>query len=749
MNADLEEVKELFISESSEILQKMESILLFLELNPVTDDKIHELFRSIHTIKGSAGIFGYEDTVNFTHVVESLLDRVREKEILLEKPLIALLLDCRDHISDLIEYAANDRKLEESMKSVQLDLLAKLNLYLSNTLSKPEKKEEEILPKDIILANSLSVRSELKPWHISLRFKTETFRDGLEPFSVLKYLNRDGEILNLVTLTSLIPDLNSLEPESCYTGFEIEYKSDKDMSFILQAFEFVEYDCAINILAPDRSLQDLLEFLKNSEYKTSKLLKILLEMGTISRDELKQLNRWKRNRNTITNEENNLDKPQSDSVVTREIIPDNVTKEEVHLEEYIKEEHVNTKSTKESISRESKIIRIDSGKLDHLINLVGELVIGGANINQLSQKRGDPELSESSYFMNHLISEIRETALKIRMVQIGETFNRFQRTVREIGHEMGKEIQLTISGGDTELDKTVVEKINDPLMHLIRNAIDHGIESTEERVAKGKPPVGQLLLNAFHETGSIVIEVKDDGKGLNREKILAKAVEKGLVSADKQLTDAEIHRLIFKAGFSTADRVTNISGRGVGLDVVEKNIDALRGSVQVFTEKDNGTTFKVRFPLTLAIIDGFLFKVGTSFYVVPLDLVVECLEYKEESIGDTGGKNYINLRGEVLPFLRLSDFFHTEEEPNARKNILVIQYAGKHAGLLIGTLHGEIQTVIKPLGKVFEKLRGISGSTILGSGEVGLIIDIPSLFKRVEELERNAVSSKNSNAKIA
>ncbi len=749
MNADLEEVKELFISESSEILQKMESILLFLELNPVTDDKIHELFRSIHTIKGSAGIFGYEDTVNFTHVVESLLDKVREKEILLDKPLIALLLDCRDHISDLIEYAANDRKLEDSMKSVQLDLLAKLNLYLSNTVSKPEK-EEDSLPKDSILANSFNVKSELKPWHISLRFKPETFRDGLEPFSVLKYLNRDGEILNLVTLTSLIPDLDSLEPESCYTGFEIEYKSDKDMSFILQAFEFVEYDCAINILAPDRSLQDLLEFLKNSEYKTSKLLRILLEMDTISHDELKQLNRWKRNRNIITKEESNRDKPLPDSIVIREITPDYLnSKEEIHLEENIKEEHIITKSTKESISRESKIIRIDSGKLDHLINLVGELVIGGANINQLSQKRGDPELSESSYFMNHLISEIRETALKIRMVQIGETFNRFQRTVREIGHEMGKEIQLTISGGETELDKTVVEKINDPLMHLIRNAIDHGIESTEERAAKGKPPVGQLLLNAFHETGSIVIEVKDDGKGLNREKILAKAVEKGLVSADKQLTDAEIYRLIFKAGFSTADKITNISGRGVGLDVVEKNIDALRGSVQVFTEKDNGTTFKVRFPLTLAIIDGFLFRVGNSFYVVPLDLVVECLEYKEESLADTGGKTYINLRGEVLPFLRLSEFFHTEEEPNTRKNILVIQYAGKHAGLLIGTLHGEIQTVIKPLGKVFEKLRGISGSTILGSGEVGLIIDIPSLFKRVEELERNTVSSKNSNAKIA
>ncbi|MBK6607088.1 MAG: chemotaxis protein CheA [Leptospiraceae bacterium] len=743
MNADLEEVKELFISESSEILQKMESILLFLELNPVTDDKIHELFRSIHTIKGSAGIFGYEETVNFTHVVESLLDKVREKEIPLDKPLISLLLDCRDHISDLIEYAANDRKLEESMILIQNDLLAKLNSFFS--VSKNDLQDSKLGPiasQESTLPNSIQIGTDVKHWHISLRFKPDTYRDGLEPFSVLKYLNRDGEILNLITLTSLIPDLNLIEPESCYTGFEIEYKSDKDVSFILQAFEFVEYDCAINILPPDRSLQDLLDFFKNSEFKTSKLLRILLNMATISKEELKLLNRWKRKQNVPSTIGANIDIAPEEYQAIQPQLP----KQEINAEEELKEERI-IKPAKDIGSRESKIIRIDSGKLDHLINLVGELVIGGANINQLSQKRNDPELSESAYFMNHLISEIRETALKIRMVQIGETFNRFQRTVREIGHELGKEIQLTISGGDTELDKTVVEKINDPLMHLIRNAIDHGIESKEERVAKGKPAGGQLLLNAFHETGSIVIEVKDDGKGLNRDKILSKAIEKGIVSPDKQYSDAEIYRMIFKAGFSTADKITNISGRGVGLDVVEKNIDALRGSVQVFTEKDNGTTFKVRFPLTLAIIDGFLFRVGHSFYVVPLDLVVECLEYKEEVIGNNSGKNYINLRGEVLPFLRLSEFFQTKEEENSRKNILVIQYAGKHVGLLIGTLHGEIQTVIKPLGKVFEKLRGISGSTILGSGEVGLIIDIPSLFKRVEEMERASVTSNGYNVK--
>ena len=742
---DLEEVKELFISESSEILQKMETTLLFLETNPVTDDKIHELFRSIHTIKGSASIFGYEETVNFTHVAESLLDKVREKEIILDKPLISLLLDCRDHISDLIEYAANNLVLEEGMKANQTSLLSRLQSYLTNVNTNSENKE--ILPEKLEVTKSITPQESISEnnWHISLRFKPNTFRDGLEPYSVLKYLNRDGKILDLVTLTTLIPDLYTIDPESCYTGFEIEYKSDKDMSFILQAFEFVEHDCNIQILPPDRTYQDYLDFFRNADDKKTKLVRILIAMGTLSKADLKKINQWKRKSTfeqtapseytkqesieSIPNNSNSISETTEEKLEKEEIIE----KDEIYSD---KESALNNKPNKENAPRESKIIRIDSVKLDQLINLVGELVIGGANINQLSQNRKDPELLESSSFLNHLISEIRDMALKIRMVQIGETFSRFQRTIRDIGHELGKEIQLTITGGDTELDKTVVEKINDPLMHLIRNAIDHGIESKEKRVSIGKSPVGQLSLNAYHETGSIVIEVNDDGKGLDKDKILKKAIEREFVSSDKQLSDSEIFRLIFKAGFSTADKITNISGRGVGLDVVLKNVETLRGTVVVNSESGKGTTFKVRLPLTLAIIDGFLFKVGFSYYVVPLDLVVECLEYKENLTTNNGSKNFINLRGEILPFLRLNEFFNTNVNTNVRKNILVLQYGGRHVGLLIDTLHGEIQTVIKPLGKVFSNLKGISGSTILGNGEVGLIIDIPSLFKKVEELEK-------------
>jgi two-component system chemotaxis sensor kinase CheA len=313
------------------------------------------------------------------------------------------------------------------------------------------------------------------------------------------------------------------------------------------------------------------------------------------------------------------------------------------------------------------------------------------------------------------------------MVQIGETFNRFQRVVRDTSHELGKDIELIISGSEAELDKSVVEKLGDPLMHLVRNALDHGIESTEARIAKGKPARGKLRLNAYHESGSIAIEIIDDGAGMNREKILAKARERQLIGANQVLSDNEIFSLIFEPGFSTAEKITNISGRGVGLDVVKRNITALRGSVDVESKEGLGSTFRIRLPLTLAIIDGFLVGVGKSSYVIPLNSVVECIELSEKDRGETLNRQYINLRGEVLPFVRLREQFEITERGGKRENIVVVQFAQQKIGLVVDELMGEFQTVIKPLGSIFKSIKGIGGSTILGSGEVALILDVQSL----------------------
>ena len=719
------EVREVFTAECSEILQKMESILLELEeVEVIPEEKIHELFRFIHTIKGSAGIFGYEAIVSFTHIVESLLDKIREGILPFKKESIGLFLDCRDHISELIEAAANGNPLERSTIKNQ----EKLTGILENLLGvvPPLSKIEAVAQNVVQSPEKVAKESKSYLWHISLRFKEDTIRNGLDPFSTFQYLNRVGEIIRLYTLTNKVPTIENLDPEGCYLGFEILYKCDKDLLFVQEAFEFVQYDCDIYILSPHRKPQDWIEFFIYRKEPIIRLVRSLFYTKSLDKKTLKLIKiHYKKSKENPVKE---LEQPIKNNHVEEEI-------SDIHHSLDTKNEL--SPKTKEFGTKENKSIRIDSSKLDILINLVGELVVNGANLSQISTERKDSNLIEIVSHLNVLINEIRDTSLNLRMVQIGETFNRFHRVVRDISQELNKDVQLTITGGETELDKIVVEKINDPLMHLIRNSLDHGIESIEDRIARGKSPRGKLSLHAYHEAGNIVIEVKDDGKGLDKKKILKKAIEKGLINPEKNLSDAEIHRLIFKAGFSTAEKVTSISGRGVGLDVVEKNIESLRGSITLFSEEDKGSIFQIRLPLTLAIIDGFLFKIANFYYVVPLYQIVECIEYKDE---DSTENDFINLRGNLLPFLRLSKLFHLPEDSStSRKNILILQNMGSQVGILVDSLHGEFQTVIKPLGKLFQNLKGISGTTVLGSGEVALILDVGMLFQRASFLQKEDI----------
>ena len=358
---------------------------------------------------------------------------------------------------------------------------------------------------------------------------------------------------------------------------------------------------------------------------------------------------------------------------------------------------------------------------------MGELIIASAGAGVAARRVRDAELMEAHSTLSGLVEEVRDSALQLRMVKIGATFSRFQRVVHDVARELGKDIGLVISGEDTELDKTVVEKIADPLTHLVRNSMDHGIEAAAVRAARGKPAQGTVRLNAFHDSGSIVIEVSDDGGGLDRERILAKAIERGLVEHGRAMSDAEIYALIFEPGFSTAETVTNLSGRGVGMDVVKRNITALRGSVAIDSRPGAGTTVIVRLPLTLAIINGFQVGVGKSVFVVPLEIVDECVAYSAEA-----GHDYTNLRGEVLPFIRLRTLFEIDAPPPPRENIVVVRWAGHTFGLVVDTLLGEFQTVIKPLSKMFAQVKGISGSSIRGSGDVALILDVPALFEQVD-----------------
>ena len=378
--------------------------------------------------------------------------------------------------------------------------------------------------------------------------------------------------------------------------------------------------------------------------------------------------------------------------------------------------------TNRNRASEQVFIKVDARKLDELINAVGELVIRNSACNSHPAIREDADLGELLEDVGQLVEQIRDRALNLRMVPIGEVFQRFPRVVRDVCKELGKRIELKINGADTELDKSMVEKLNDPLLHIVRNAMDHGIESIEQRLAAGKPEQGVLALNAYHQSGSVVIEISDDGRGLNTDRILRKAIERGLLDPDVQMAERDIYNLIFAPGFSTAEKVTDLSGRGVGMDVVRQNIEQLRGTVDIQSTPGKGSTFRIHLPLTLAIIDGFQVAVGDSHFVLPLDLVVECLEFNEQH-----GNDVFSLRGQPLPYLRLAERFDIPRQPSARECLVVVQCGDQRAGIVVDRFVGEIQAVIKPLGNLLSGMRGFSGSTILGDGSVALLLDIPAL----------------------
>lgn len=367
---------------------------------------------------------------------------------------------------------------------------------------------------------------------------------------------------------------------------------------------------------------------------------------------------------------------------------------------------------------------------------MGELVIANANITQHASRVQDLSLIESASTLSRLVEDIRDRAMQVRMIPIGDVFTRFQRVIRDVSRDLDKKIELVITGGDTELDKNLIEKINDPLMHLVRNAADHGIETPAVRAANGKPEKGTVKLIAFQDTGSIVIQITDDGGGLDREVLIKKAVEKGIIPEGQNLSEKEAFALILAPGFSTAKEVTNISGRGVGMDVVKRNIQELRGTVDIESHKGTGTTVSIRLPLTLAIIDGFMVGVGDSSYIIPLDMVVECIELPKEDRENLSKRNYVNLRGDVLPYIRLRGLFNEPGKRSEYENIVVVQSAGQRIGMVVDELHGEVQAVIKSLGRVYRDIKGVSGATIMGDGTVALIVDVQSLVQSVIQIGR-------------
>ncbi len=701
-----------FIVESQELLQTMEDDLINLEQQEDSTETIAAIFRAAHTIKGSSGLFGLDHIVEFTHVVENVLDILREGQIQVSNDLVATLLNCRDHIALLIDALAEGQLTADEIQAHQGELLLEqLTPYLEQEQTSP--MPVAITPRNAKVEKDTNNADTVQSgnWHLSLRFGSDSLRNGMDPLAFIRYLSTVGRIVSITTLTDGLPEAATMDPETCYLGFEIDLQSDAGKEAIEAVFEFVREDSIIHILPPNSCLNTYIDLIRSLPEDERRLGEILIASGVLTRQELESNLQLQQQQNPTeaTNQ------PIGAILVETQTVPQPIV--DAALEKQ--------KQIKDAKARENQSIRVDADKLDKLIDLVGELVISCAAANLRAEQIKDSVLLEANAQIIGLVEEVRDSALKLRMVPIGATFNRFQRVVRDVSAEIGKDIALVISGGDTEVDKSVVEQIGDPLMHLVRNSMDHGIENAQIRAEHGKPTKGKLTLNAYHESGSIVIEVSDDGGGLNKDKILAKALEKGLVQPGVNLSDNDIYGLIFEAGFSTADQVSNLSGRGVGMDVVKQNITALRGTIEINSLPGAGTTTRIHLPLTLAIIDGFLVAVGNSFFVIPQDRIVECVELPVESFY----ADYMDLRGEVLPFIRLGKFFNIKREPSRRENVVVVNSGGSKTGIVVDRLLGEFQTVIKPLGKLFNHVQGIGGSTILGSGEVALIIDVQVLVQ--------------------
>jgi two-component system chemotaxis sensor kinase CheA len=698
-----------FISEAVEQTEAIETLLLELEEQPDDRELLDSLFRCAHTVKGSAGIFGLNKVVEFTHHVETLLDQMRDGAIALGPELSTLLLECNDQIKFLVATAADDAADTPEQKDLRADLVIQLRAIT-----------EAPAPSAIAAATPAPSAGSVPPspgatrWKISARFGPETFRNGMDPLSIARYLGTMGTVHSMRCGAETVPSLVNLNPETCYLSFGMELESACTREEVEGAFSFVMEDCELDVIAPETPGQKLVRQIEELP-ETPRLGDMLVSVGAISQDKLVQvLDNQKHSPGMPSVAANKLGGLlEAQAGVAPEVVEAALGKQQ---------------KIRDNAPSEERYIRVQADRLDAVINLLGELVIAGAGATLMARETRQTGLVEANLHMNSLIEEIRNGTLGLRMVPVGETFSRFRRVVRDTASSLGKEVNFEIVGGDAELDKSMVEKIADPLMHLVRNSLDHGLEPPQERLASGKAAAGKLILSAQHETGCILIRIEDDGRGINRERVLQRAWNRGLVEQGVVPSDDAINMLIFEPGFSTAEQVTNLSGRGVGMDVVRRNIEALRGTLRLTSNPGRGLQVDIRLPLTLAIIDGFMVGVGKSKFVLPLESVVEVIEAGGPHVkADASGRHCLELRGAVLPVVRLRTLYTVESTLPERVSVVVVNSPRGQYGIEVEVLLGQQQTVIKPLGRLFKTLRGISGSSILGSGEVALILDVVSL----------------------
>ncbi len=688
-----------FIEEAFELLADLETALLELEEDPSDSELIGRVFRALHTIKGSGAMFGFDNVAQFTHTIETVFDDVREGKLPVTEELISLTLKARDLIRLMIEAPSDEASLPQDAQTL-IDSFRRIadGGKLQQTPTQNPNTDSQ--------AQEASSPPHQRPectYRIRFAPSADIFLTGTNPLLLIGELQFLGECNVFANLDS-IPRIEEIDPEKCYVSWDIILTTDRGMDAIKDVFIFMDESSTVDITMIDSEDSSLM-----AEEETKKLGEILVERRDIKSDELAQTLSEKKKIGEILVDKGLVSKAKVEAAL-------------------IEQEHL--KKVKKAPRREEEAassIRVPAEKLDTLVNLVGELVTVQARLTQMASIFDNPELVSIAEEVERLTGDLRDNTLNIRMLPIGTTFGRFKRLVRDLSQDLGREVEMTTEGAETELDKTVIERLNDPLVHLIRNSIDHGIEPPDVRESVGKPRTGMLHIAARHSGAYVLIEITDDGAGIDKEVIRKKAVEKGLIGPDTELQDKEIFSLIFAPGFSTADKVTNVSGRGVGMDVVKRTIDNLRGTVEISSEKGEGTTVTLKLPLTLAIIEGLLVEIDKQFFILPLTIVQECVELSRADVDKSHGRDIANIRGEIVPYIRLRESFAIQGDRPDIEQIVITEVERNRIGLVVDNVIGEHQTVIKSLGKVYRDVEGVSGATILGDGTVALIMDVARL----------------------
>lgn len=695
--------KEAFREEARELLIELETSLLELEKTPADADLIGRVFRAMHTIKGSGAMFGFDEIASFTHGIETVYDAVRNGRIPITKALIDQTLRAGDQIRRMVDAPDGAPAADEQTQAI-------VQSFRDMLSEGSDTAKKEAGPTPSTGKSGVEAVDRQTTYRIRFHPGKGLFASGTNPLLLLRELCELGTG-RIVALTEEIPPLDEIDPEACYTSWDVILTTRQDKNAIRDVFIFVEDDCELKIDVIDEERD------AGADHGAGRIGEILIDRGVIKPEALQEALGAHKRIGEILIDSGAVGADQVEAAL-------------------VEQQHVREVREKRQAKESATTIRVPAERLDRLVNMVGELVTVQSRLSQLSSQANDSSLIQVAEEVERLAAELRDNTMSIRMLPIGTMFSKFERLVRDLSAELGKEILLTTEGAETELDKNVIEKLNDPLVHLIRNCIDHGIEKPQVRMEAGKPARGMVRLEAEHSGANVLIRISDDGAGLDGEAIRSKAIEKGLVTPEAALSEKELFSLILMPGFSTAKQVTSVSGRGVGMDVVKRGIDALQGTIDVSSIKGAGTVIILKLPLTLAIIDGLLVRIGTSHYIMPLSAIEECVELTRKDVEAAHGKHLAEIRGELVPYIRLRDQFGIDGDIPEIEQIVTARINGQRIGFVVDEVVGEHQTVIKSLGRIYRTVEAVSGATILGDGRVALIMDLPKLFAKAELEEK-------------